>query len=149
VRERPRLEFRSLSESHAGERRHCGLPRFASGGASDRNDGGFHVVQNGQLLEQAADLERASDPYVRQAMGRPTGDIDLPNLYAPSRGLKVSGNDVDERRLAGSVRTDESKNLAALNREADVIDGTEPTEVLADSLSHQLAAQYPTFRFFS
>ena len=62
-----------------------------------------------------------------------------PSVHAPARGLEVSGDDVDERRLAGAVRTDETQDLALVDREADIFDRTEPTEVLAHPVGHQLA----------
>ena len=45
-----------------------------------------------------------------------------------------SGQHIDQRRLAGAVRSDQAENFAALQRDADLIDGDEAAEADAHRL---------------
>ena len=49
-------------------------------------------------------------------------------LTLPLAGFGEAGHDVDERGLAGTVRSDQEAQLALVDREVDAVDGAEPVE---------------------
>ena len=54
-----------------------------------------------------------------------------------------AGDDVEERRLAGTVRADEADDRLLRDREVDVVDGDEPAEALGDSAREEDIAHRP------
>src|SRR4051812_39131765 len=79
-----------------------------------------------ETLEGAGDAEPRS--FVRwQPADVPAGDVD-----APPGGLLQSGDDVEGRGLAGTVGSDQPRDLTRLHGERHVADGGDATELHRD-----------------
>src|SRR5215471_6338569 len=88
------------------------------------------VVAHGELLERLDDLERACDAPTPDRVGRQARDLFSFETDC-SRGEAVeTGHAVDERRLAGSVGSDDSEDLASPDRQIDARNGRETAEAL-------------------
>jgi hypothetical protein len=66
-------------------------------------------------------LERPGQARTSPPVGAPAGDVAIAELDGP-RGRQVeAGQNIDERRLAGAVRPDQTDDLTATQLERDVL----------------------------
>ena len=86
------------------------------------------VLQNGGVLEELDVLEGAREAERCDAMRRQRGDVAAREPNAPAVGEVDAAHQVEERRLAGSVRSDDGEHLALLDLEAHVVDGANAPE---------------------
>ena len=92
-----------------------------------------HVVEHGHVREQADRLEGAGDPARDDGVG-PQPDQARPCERDPTGvGPHEAGHDVEERRLARAVGTDETDDGAARNDEVDAVEGDDAAEGLGDA----------------
>ncbi len=70
-------------------------------------------------------------------MHGPPGDVGTAEGDPPGVGLELAGELRDQRRLAGAVRADDGVDLAIVDREADVVGGDDPPELLAQVLGDE------------
>src|ERR687884_197474 len=87
------------------------------------------VLEHVELDEQARDLERSRQTEAGDAVGRQPGDPPAVVDDRARRRLLEPGNDVEQGRLAGAVRTDHADDLARLDVEGHAgqrDDATEP-----------------------
>jgi hypothetical protein len=95
------------------------------------------VLAQRELLEQAGDLERAGDAPMHHLFGRQPGDVlVVEEDLAAGRG-EETGEQVEERCLAGPVRPDQRVDASRGHREVDVAHRLEATEALAQRLGAQ------------
>src|SRR5690625_4134130 len=90
-----------------------------------------------EVVEQAGDLERPGDALVGDLLGLQTSDVFAEDGDRAHARLDEPGEEVEERGLAGAVRTDQRVHITFDDPEVDVAYGTEATEVLGDALSPQ------------
>src|SRR6185437_8277167 len=87
--------------------------RYAAAGDED-------AVEHRQSAEQLADLigpaQSAPDPF----LNRKSGDVLAEEANPPRRRRKISCHGIEQRRLAGAVRAENSPPLAGVNPEVDV-----------------------------
>ena len=76
-----------------------------------------HVLGCRHAEENLQVLKRARQPALREQMRREPGHLVTPKPYAPARGRVNAGNKVEQRGLAGAVRSDDGEDLARLDRE--------------------------------
>src|SRR5262249_17655882 len=89
-----------------------------------------NVVDHAHGLKAFHDLEGTADAAVAAFRRRQSRDV-LAVEEDRAFGRPVdAGNQVEQRRLAGAVRTDQAHDLAACNRDGDVAVGDEPREAL-------------------
>ena len=87
------------------------------------------VLQHRQLLEHRRGLERAADAEPDDLV-RPSGPAGpARRTRADPVAVHQPGDGVDQRGLAGAVRSDEEAQLALEQRQVDAVDGLEPVEV--------------------
>src|SRR5262249_17428178 len=91
-----------------------------------------HVLENTQMAEETAVLERAAHALRGDLVRREP--VDRLALEADAAGLRhgVAGDRVEERRLAGAVGADEGDDLAGRDAERDAIDGGQSAEADRD-----------------
>jgi hypothetical protein len=82
------------------------------------------------VRKDGRDLERAHQTHARDARGRRAGDLAALEENLPARRLKEVGEQVEARRLAGAVRTDERVDAAAPHLQRDVLNRYETLELL-------------------
>src|SRR5690606_29270939 len=88
-----------------------------------------HVLEYSQAFERALDLEGPAHAEPGPGVGSQARyplpeEIDLSLL-----GLGVAGQRVEQRRLACTVRSDESEYRACFERQGDVVDGEQAPEL--------------------
>jgi hypothetical protein len=92
------------------------------------------VLDRGHVLEEADVLEGAPHAELRDLVGRLARDVGAVELDQAHRGLVDAREHVEERRLAGAVRPDQTDDRLVRNHEVDVVDGDEAAELLANLL---------------
>ena len=92
------------------------------------------VLEHAQLAEGLHDLERAADAEPGETVSadvgecrRPSLPIDLDRAGIRPQEAREEGEDGG---LAGAVRADHAENLAAKERERNIVGGDEPAEAL-------------------
>src|SRR2546426_169386 len=78
------------------------------------------AIERTSAAKGVAVLKRAREPLPPATMRRPTRDVLPRELDGAFVGAVEAAEDVHERRLAGTVRADETDDLAAAEREADL-----------------------------
>ena len=82
-------------------------------------------------------LEAAGDAGVGAAVRRLAGDIDAGDVQSAAIGGFQPGDEVDQRRLAGTVRADDAKDLTAVELKGDVGDGAYAAEAFGETFNVQ------------
>ena len=95
--------------------------------------GQVEVVLDRQAEEESRGLERACEPELGPLAGGHGRNVASEELDASLGGRELAGDDVEERRLAGAVRPEESTTLAGMDVEVDVMDGVDAPEAPADA----------------
>ena len=108
-----------LVERRAPERSMAAVP------ADDRE---IQVVLDREAGEEAGSLVGAGDPEARPATGGQQRAVDAPDPDRAGGRPDVAGHDVEQRRLAGSVGTEDRQPFALGDIEVDAAQGEEATE---------------------
>ncbi len=89
----------------------------------------FHVLEHGQLAEQADGLKGTRQAGMRHLVGLLIGDL-LPvdKDLSASRGQQA-GDDVDQGGLAGPIGADQPEDLTARQRKAHPVQGAQAGKV--------------------
>src|SRR5690606_22179806 len=90
------------------------------------------VFPGRQPVKQATVLERPGKTEASPAMGGRRGDGLTVNGHVARGCCVVSGEDVDQRRLAGSVRTDQAVNSARSKGEVHLLQRLDGAEIAGD-----------------
>ena len=80
------------------------------------------VLEHGHRVEQLEVLERARDAEVRALVRPQRPDVLALVRNRPAIRLQHAAHTVEQRRLAGSVRTDETEDLTVLERERNAVE---------------------------
>ena len=96
--------------------------------------GDEQVLQDGETHEQARELEGAPDAEVEHAVGRSVGDLVAAIAHGALLDALIAGDDIEERRLAGSVGADQAVDLALVDLQVTLRQGRDAAVVLADAL---------------
>src|SRR3981081_2068380 len=91
-----------------------------------------HVFHHGKRVEDCRSLERAAESGLG-ALERPiAGDVPSEQLDGAGGGSSYPADQVEQRRLARTVRTDHADELAWGDRKAHPIDDGEATDSEAE-----------------
>jgi hypothetical protein len=85
-----------------------------------------HVVQRGQVGEQAQILEGARDAGVHHRLRRQPVERTAAECYASLVGLQEAGDHVEDRCLAGAVRPDQAGDAPLRDGEAAILQASRP-----------------------
>src|SRR6266545_7157578 len=96
-----------------------------------------HVFADGELVERPDDLVGACHTQACHVVRAQATEIVAAEDDTAAVGAIDGVEDVEERRLAGPVRADESQDLAFFHAECDMGQGLETAEPLADVLDAQ------------
>src|SRR5215470_12879999 len=101
-----------------------------------------HVVENGELREQAGDLKRSRHSERRASMARPPGHVSAEQHDVPGGGREDSRDQIEQSGLAGAVRSDDGLAVTGHDLERDVAHGAQAAEALRErpELENRLAA---------
>ena len=86
------------------------------------------VVEDRHRRVEGKVLERARDPATGDAVGGDTQQVLVLEPHCPPRGVVDAADDVEQRGLPGAVRPDQPANLAAVDREGEVVESDDPSE---------------------
>src|SRR5262245_51487938 len=130
-------EAEQLGDLH-GSVAHLAVPREggeeASAAAEPRRDRRLQCLENGELGEDVDELEAPRHTEPGQPHGADAGDVAILEANGAGGRRQHAGEDVDQRRLAGAVGTDDRDELAGANGEADPVERAELAVELSDSL---------------
>src|SRR3954454_12391452 len=93
-----------------------------------------HILQRGEMWKYRGNLERAHEAKPRHIGWRNGGDVLSLVEDLARRRFEEFGQQVEARRLAGPVRTDQRVNTATANPQVDIADGEEARELLGQSV---------------
>src|SRR6266545_2706192 len=96
-----------------------------------------HVFADGELVERPDDLVGSCHAQARHVVRAQATEIVAAEDDAAAVWAIDGVEDVEERRLAGPVRADESQDLAFFHAECDMGQGLETAKPLADVLDAQ------------
>src|ERR1700733_1003008 len=106
----------------------------------------LHVLADRQAAKQPHRLERPHHAGMRKAVAGKPGAIALADKNAAGERPLKTGKDIDQRGLAGAVRTDEAEDLAPLQRHTDVIYRDEAAEADGYATRLKLHVKRPSGR---
>jgi len=86
------------------------------------------VVEDGERQAQARALEGARDAGAIDRLRAQAGDAPVGELDLSPAGREQPGQDVEEGRLAGPVRSDEPEHAAFLEPQVEPVQGDHPAE---------------------
>ena len=96
-----------------------------------------HVVEDGEALGEARNLEGAAEPPRRDAFDAAERQGPAVELHLSAIGRVDAGYDVEQRRLARAVGPDQADDLARPDLKADAAERLEPAEGEADVSDRQ------------
>src|SRR5450759_1811144 len=99
-----------------------------------------HVVEHREPRKRTDDLVGPADALMHRPVTGPAADLLPVQQDASCCRRHRARRDREQGRLARAVGTDQAQDLALVQGEAHVVHGLEPTEVLADRLSHEQCA---------
>src|SRR5205814_1716960 len=90
--------------------------------ASARNAaaGEIDIVLYGEAREQGGNLVGPAQTPADSLIGREMGDVFAEEADRSRRGRKVAGDAVEQRRLAGAIRTKDRAPFARPHRDGDI-----------------------------
>src|SRR5690606_32709377 len=100
---------------------------------------GHHVLEGRHVREDLQVLERAPDPCGGEAVRRQAGEIASVERDAAGARQVDAGEQVQQRRLAGAVRTDDRVHESGIELEGEVLDGVHAAELLRQVFDAQRA----------
>ena len=107
-----------------------------------------HGLQHRQMREQADVLERARDAAQRAPRGARVGDDVALEGDLPAIGREHAGHQIEERGLAGAVRSDQRMDVAARDLHAQIVQRIEAAEALAQALDREAGVRCQAWRAF-
>src|SRR5262249_857892 len=96
--------------------------RAEESGAETRANAGEHVLHDGELAKPPHDLKRAADPEPGNPIGRKVVNVLLLEPDLPAAASHRAAEQVEERRLAGTVRPDHAEDFARRDIDAHIAD---------------------------
>src|SRR5450631_4427870 len=96
--------------------------------------GDADVLDHREVREHGRDLERANDAAPRDRRGLVGRDVTAFEENVPRGRNEELGQQVEARRLAGAVRSDQGVDRAAPHAQVDLVDGDEALELLREGL---------------
>src|SRR5256712_13783102 len=89
------------------------------------------MLERGELLEEARDLEGARDAEVRDLIRAKVCRVAPEDEDLAARWFEKTGKEVEQTRLARTVRANEGVDAARFEPNIDAVHGAEPPEFLA------------------
>src|SRR5258708_12268608 len=93
-----------------------------------------HVFERGQVRKHRRNLERTDETKPRHIGRSQRGDVGSLVQDWPGRWPQELGQEIEARRLAGRVGTDQGVDASAADPQIDVANGEEPREFLGQSV---------------
>src|SRR5207245_4649086 len=91
------------------------------------------MLERGELLEEARDLEGARDAEVRDLIRAKVCRVAPEEEDFAARWFEKTGKEVEQARLSRAVRADEGVDAARFEPKIDAVDGAESSELFGDA----------------
>src|SRR2546428_12610409 len=91
------------------------------------------MLERGELLEEARDLEGARDAEVRDLTRARVCRVAPEEEDLAARGFEDPGKQIEQARLPRAVRADERVDAPRLEPKIDAVHGAEPRELFGDA----------------
>src|SRR6267378_86614 len=116
-----------------------------------RLQGELGVLESGELIEEARDLERARDPSAGDSLGRQSRGVVAEDHHASGGRPQKAAEEIEEARLPRAVWADERVDLPRLEPQVHAAHGPEASELFdepvgLDRVAHRSHAQIRVFR---
>ena len=108
--------------------------------AAMRDEGGLDVLVHRELGEDVGALEGAGDPHAADLVRGDAGDVAALQHHLAAIRLRVPGDQIEERRLAGAVRADDGGDAPLLDVQAHVVGGDEARERFAQACGRRASS---------
>src|SRR5207237_6244203 len=95
------------------------------------------VLDRREMRERPRNLVGARDTEAGDLVRAVVGQSAWTQVDRPAIGLVVAADDVDQRRLAGAIRSDEADDLTGRDAQADATEGLDASERLPDLAAFQ------------
>src|SRR5437868_2779994 len=89
------------------------------------------------MRKHRRNLERAHEPHPRDRRRTRPSDLAIIEENAPARRRQEMGKQIEARRLARAVRTDQRVDRPTPDRQIDVLDGHKALELFGQTLRRQ------------
>src|SRR5579872_3773584 len=86
----------------------------------------LHVLEGGKMRKDAGNLKAPHDPELCEIGGRRVRDVAAFEEDSAAGRRRETGEQVEQRRLAGTVRPDDRMDALAFERKRNAVDRTEP-----------------------
>src|SRR5207244_8610240 len=123
-----------MLRERAGPAQHACKPALLALGGDE------HVLEHRQAPEQPGELERPPDAKPEHPVGRGVSDLHAVEAHLALLDALIAGDDVEQRRLARAVGTDQAVDLPVADRQAAVRQGTYAAERLRDAADFEQRA---------
>src|SRR5688572_1022642 len=100
------------------------------------------VLLDGEAHERLHDLEGTADAALADVIGRQAVDALTVKRDRPPVRRELAGDHVEYCGLAGAVRADQREDSALRHVEADIVDGDQSAEALADAVDFEERAHF-------
>src|SRR5881396_4079328 len=91
------------------------------------------MLECGELLEEARDLEGARDAEVRDLIRAKVCRVAPEDEDLATGGFEEPGEQIEQARLARTVRADEGVDASRFEPKIDAVHGAEPGELFGDA----------------
>ena len=95
------------------------------------------IVLDAQGVEDALNLQGARQSQLADAMRRKARNVLAAETHLPGGCRQRTGDDVEERRLAGAVWTDNGVQLVRFQAHVDIVECPEATEMFRQAVNFQ------------
>ena len=130
-RQRACQRIRPVQHARSVEGVEGGVTRRAAAMAAGERGADEDVFVGRQALERARDLGGAGEPHAGASLRAQSRDVLAVDLDGSAVDGEVAGDEVEQRRLAGAVWSDDADGASHGNGERDVID-----DASAERLDH-------------
>ena len=96
-------------------------------------DAEHNVFERRESRKDTHRLKRAHHTQMRHLIGGQTDDFPTEQFHATGVGLDRTRNEIEDRRLAGAVGTDERRDRALAQRDLQILGGRNTPETLRDT----------------
>ena len=107
------------------------------------------VLKNAELGKNVGDLEAARQPHAVDLEGLFTRDVLTVEQDLALAGLEAAADEIEQRRFAGAVGSDDADALTCRDRHVDAADDFGPTKGLAQVLQLQGVGHSSALRLIS
>src|SRR6202030_2373704 len=132
------------ADERGGAARRLGRAMERQGFAAETGADGA-VLQDRHIGERLYDLMGAGDAVARHHERPLAGDVDAVKGDAAGIRREHTVDEIEQGRLAGAVRPDQSKDFALAHCEAEIMYGEQPAETLADAVEFEERGHSSTF----